>query len=194
MEIEFWRWATANFRSVLSARKELGRIKNKESSAIALVVEWSKQRLPSVSACMGSNPATKDCQKVGQFFLLSPKLQKVVSIFLQSPGAISWCNFLVEWQSHGAMMQSHGAILQSPGAIAISWCKGAISSCNNNPLLQRCNLLVQWCNLIVQWFNFVVEWQSPGAIVQSPGAMVESRGAMVQSPSAMGTELYNIGD
>ena len=99
MEIEFWRWATANFRSVLSARKELGRIKNKESSAIALVVEWSKQRLPSVSACMGSNPATKDCQKVGQFFLLSQKLQKVVSIFLQSPdalvqspGAISWWN------------------------------------------------------------------------------------------------------
>ena len=86
--------------------------------------------------CLGSNPATKDCQKVGQFFLLSPKLQKVVSIFLQSPGAlvqspgaiswwngnliVQWFNFVVEWQSPGAIVQSPGAMVESRGAMVQS--------------------------------------------------------------------------
>ena len=170
MEIEFWRWATANFRSVLSARKELGRIKNKEPSAIALVVEWSKQRLPSVSA-WGRILPPRTVKRSVNFFYCPQNSKRLCQYFCNL--LVHWCNLLVEWQSHGAMMQSHGAILQSPGAIAISWCNGAISSCNNNLLLQRCNLLVQWCNLIVQWFNFVVEWQSPGAMVESRGAMVQ---------------------
>ena len=133
MEIEFWRWATANFRSVLSARKELGRIKNKEPSAIALVVEWSKQRLPSVSA-WGRILPPRTVKRSVNFFDCPQNSKRLCQYFCNL--LVHWCNLLVEWQSHGAMMQSHGAILQSPGAIAISWCNS--------------NLLVQWSNLLVQ--------------------------------------------
>ena len=124
MEIEFWRWATANFRSVLSARKELGRIKNKEPSAIALVVEWSKQRLPSVSA-WGRILPPRTVKRSVNFFYCPQNSKRLCQYF---------CNLLVHWCN---------LLVQFPGGMAISWRNDAISWCNSN-------LLVQWSNLLVQ--------------------------------------------
>ena len=151
MEIEFWRWATANFWSVLSARKELGRLKNKEPSAIALVVEWSKQRLPSVSA-WGRILPPRTVKRSVNFFDCPQNSKRLCQYFcnllvhwcnllVQSPGAISWCNLLVQF----------------PGGMAISWRNDAISWCNI--AISWCNIAISWCNsnLLVQWSNLLVQ-------------------------------------
>ena len=131
MEIEFWRWATANFRSVLSARKELGRIKKKEPSAIALVVEWSKQRLPSVSA-WGRILPPRTVKRSVNFFDCPKNSKRLCQYF---------CNLLMHWCN---------LLVQSPGGMAISWRNDAISWCNIAISWCNSNLLVQWSNLLVQ--------------------------------------------
>ena len=131
VEIEFWRWATANFRSVLSARKELGRIKNKEPSVIALVVEWSKQRLPSVSA-WGRILPPRTVKRSVNFFDCPQNSKRLCQYF---------CNLLVHWCN---------LLVQSPGGMAISWRNDAISWCNIAISWCNSNLLVQWSNLLVQ--------------------------------------------
>ena len=106
-----------NFRSVLSARKEVGRIKNKEPSAIALVVEWSKQRLPSVSA-WGRILPPRTVKRSVNFFDCPQNSKRLCQYF---------CNLLV---------QSPGGMAISWRNDAISWCNIAISWCNSNLLVQ----------------------------------------------------------